>query len=901
MASRNRLNRNDNFMAERRLRPIYEWIDNGNYKKALHELDKLIKKLPSQNCSKALKSLTLVRLGKNQEAETLLNEVRDCKPSDESTLLALTACYRELKKPHMVCEVYEDALLQDATNEELLSNLFMSYVRVCDYKKQQQTALALHKVKPNNPYYFWAVMSIVMQAYQTNDEISKRITLPLAERMVQKYINEEKIDAEQEIQLYLMILDMQKKYKESLDVLNGPLGDKLHRTVGLTQKKIDIYFELEMYTEVNAYIKSLLLKDIDSWIYYTKYFDSLFKIIETKDKYLSYNGDTDTAFHFDSSIEEALLFLDELQKLNSESNYPQRGVYLARLELYSRLKENAYNYMGDPISLFIEYFNIFGQKPCCFFDLRPYMSLLKEESLQKFLKKLDEIVDLKEGEFPKTKPQMERYLSLLQIARYVGNHDLMNVEQKLKLADRLLKCYHRCELFNNNKRSSEIMANDTFVIMMAHLMYDIWVENNRLTYIREAIVVLEYAYSLSPSNFHIKLLLLKFYHMLGASDASNSAYINLEIKNTQLDSLGYLHTFLMFNEGRFQNASKLHSTTVRFFSHNYREVADHLTISYKFGSFIKIIEFVEFREKLKYSINHSLCVVENHFISLLDVDSLEEYLEVVLKMNDVPEIASKCHLGKMINNRDYSVLINYNPPSRCLTLEHSNQTFLHDLRLLEIRAVLLSCIYYSAQMVKQMGTQNIKSISSEVNGFSHDEESLKLEYLDLLNLNLGNLKYLYTQLENDPPTSVPISVFGSFFGSKLFGLEKSKIMLTIIINFIELIKTMGSNVKNSVCMDEWTNKMKVNASDLKNGFEKAIDFCQCIISKTINVNDSSLKLEGRKEVLEILTNMIETINTSCVLLSLAIYFIKSLQNSIVSDSKKIKAKRKNQSILHNFE
>jgi len=51
--------------------------------------------------------------------------------------------------------------------------------------------------------------------------------------------------------------------------------------------------------------------------------------------------------------------------------------------------------------------------------------------------------------------------------------------------------------------------------MMAHLMYDIWVENNRLTYIREATVVLEYAYALSPSNFHIKLLLLKFYHMLG--------------------------------------------------------------------------------------------------------------------------------------------------------------------------------------------------------------------------------------------------------------------------------------------------------------------------------------------------------------------------------------------------
>lgn len=65
----------------------------------------------------------------------------------------------------MICEVYEDALLQDPANEELLSSLFMSYVRVCDYKKQQQTALALHKIKPNNPYYFWAVMSIVMQVF----------------------------------------------------------------------------------------------------------------------------------------------------------------------------------------------------------------------------------------------------------------------------------------------------------------------------------------------------------------------------------------------------------------------------------------------------------------------------------------------------------------------------------------------------------------------------------------------------------------------------------------------------------------------------------------------------------------------------------------------------------------
>jgi len=94
-----------------------------------------------------------------------------------------------------------------------------------------------------------------------------------------------------------------------------------------------------------------LFHSIDSWIYYTKYFDSLFKIIEAKDKYLNCNGNIDFTPHFDSSIEEALQFLDELQKLNSQQNYPQRGVYLARLELYSRLKENAFTYMGKIINL----------------------------------------------------------------------------------------------------------------------------------------------------------------------------------------------------------------------------------------------------------------------------------------------------------------------------------------------------------------------------------------------------------------------------------------------------------------------------------------------------------------------------------------------------------------------
>lgn len=83
-----------------------------------------------------------------------------------------------------VSELYEAAAKADPNNEELLTHLFMSYVRLGDYKKQQQTALNLYKLTHKNPYYFWAVMSIVMQAIHADQKLAKGVILPLAERMV---------------------------------------------------------------------------------------------------------------------------------------------------------------------------------------------------------------------------------------------------------------------------------------------------------------------------------------------------------------------------------------------------------------------------------------------------------------------------------------------------------------------------------------------------------------------------------------------------------------------------------------------------------------------------------------------------------------------------------------------
>ena len=68
----------------------------------------------------------------------------------------------------LIADMYANAAKAAPTNEDILSNLFMAYVRLGDFKKQQQTAMALHRLRPlKNPYYFWAIMSIVMQVCST--------------------------------------------------------------------------------------------------------------------------------------------------------------------------------------------------------------------------------------------------------------------------------------------------------------------------------------------------------------------------------------------------------------------------------------------------------------------------------------------------------------------------------------------------------------------------------------------------------------------------------------------------------------------------------------------------------------------------------------------------------------
>lgn len=136
----------------------------------------------------------------------------------------------------------------------------MSYARINEFGQQQRVAMQLFKLKQKNPYYCWAVMSCLLKAIRSNDRdalANRRISLELAQRMMEKLISDNKLDAEQEAQLYLMILDQQGKYAEQLAFLDDSTGKKIYPGAPI-ELRIRLMKNLKQWPELNQLLKGLL-------------------------------------------------------------------------------------------------------------------------------------------------------------------------------------------------------------------------------------------------------------------------------------------------------------------------------------------------------------------------------------------------------------------------------------------------------------------------------------------------------------------------------------------------------------------------------------------------------------------------------------------------------------------
>merc|ERR1712130_435583 len=110
------------------------------------------------------------------------------------------------------------------------------------------------------------------------------VHLPLAQRKVAKMAVDGKMEQEQEVLLYILVLELREAWSEALEVLEGKLGSKLassasYRTFHRT-KRIEFLQKLGRWREVAELASKEVEEQPDQWAAYTNYLETVRRLTE---------------------------------------------------------------------------------------------------------------------------------------------------------------------------------------------------------------------------------------------------------------------------------------------------------------------------------------------------------------------------------------------------------------------------------------------------------------------------------------------------------------------------------------------------------------------------------------------------------------------------------------------
>ncbi|CAG8443083.1 820_t:CDS:10 [Ambispora leptoticha] len=653
----------NNDVSERKLRPIYDAIDSLNYKGALSQISKLQKKQPDALILKSLKALLLEKIGKSSEALVICNEVKERKPTDETVLQSLTTVYRSLGKRQYlnmfdeeIVQIYENAAKILPNNEEIASHMFMAMVRNDDYKGQQQAALKLHKTfgKRTNRYYFWWIMSLILQAEQA-PAAQSGIIMTIAERMMIKAAEEKRLEEIEEVHLYCNVLLAQNKVKEALEVIEGDIGKKCKDDTEIFRVKQELLLKLENWSSLHTISKNTLIEtNPDDWKSYLTYFDSLFHI----------NGDNSSSTDGDSSsligknFDEARELIKSLQEKESKMDTPMRGPYLAELEFDRRVSLHNKGALDEvSTSHIVDYFRRFASKTCCFEDLQPYLQGFSSERAKKLIDEFNATIDYSQTDDKAKIKNIYKQINLHKVERYFGLTANFDSEETINYANKLWKLYQDSLQYGIDLVDTEDHYGDEFIILGCHALID--------EYKKKAILLLETALLKSKHNFQLQLLLIRLYQILGVYLRPIEIYKTMDIKHIQLDTMSHYIVTRSSSLAFYKEALQSCKDTLPIYRSNVLETPEMIVHAYKYGTYSKVKEFIEFRRELDNSLQRVLSNRESIRLEIIAASQNAKEITDYLNEMDISDLHyNEKFCESLRDNRDFEVMVNFNPSEK---------------------------------------------------------------------------------------------------------------------------------------------------------------------------------------------------------------------------------------------
>lgn len=362
-------------------------------------------------------------------------------------------------------------------------------------------------------------------------------------------------------------------------------------------------------------------------------------------------------------------------------------------------------------------------------------------------------------------------------------------------------------------------------------MYDLAVKMNSTERLVETLHLLNYLLRNSPSNFHAKLLCLQIYHILGCALGAHKIYVSLDVKHVQLDSLGYLHCGHLPISGIISLAKPIYDQTLKFFTASYKDSLEYLAMSYKFGSFSKLQEFMDFRERLSNSLHYSMISVEALIQEIVCFNGSSQQNLLQFQNMKIEPNEDRIKYEELMDNRDLEVMIRWDPmykyssdsgeplkepiPLHEDVKWREKESFVQDTELLQMRSSLLRLVAASVDLV-HAPRGGVTSNTKEHNGHgsSPTVDDVEENYKVLM-ASWAELFLLAKKLNHQPSSSeflvnlLPSRLhfmtqlpYGEVFTSLAqfvhhlwLGSEQAKELSIKLVESIELVRSCLENLK----------------------------------------------------------------------------------------------------------
>ncbi|XP_020102964.1 phagocyte signaling-impaired protein isoform X2 [Ananas comosus] len=543
-----------------------------------------------------------------------------------------------------------------------MMGLFNCYVREYSYVKQQQTAIKMYKMVGEERFLLWAVCSIQLQVLLSN---GGEKLLSLAEALLKKHINSHSLHEPEALAIYISILEQQSKYEAALEVLSGNLGSLIGREEDKLRMQGRLLARACNYAAAAEIFQKVLESCPDDWDSFLNYLGCLledntncFKASTASHTCLPSSVDSQVPKEthlseelFDSRLSSALSVVEKLQKDGHDDCV--RGPYLATIEIERRRHLNGNADDGKFLEALLIYFQRFNHLSCFASDVEMFLQMLtqdeKSELREKFLNILEAL--------PTTPiKRIGQVITIFKVQELSGAMFMESVKELEGTAIKMLEMFCENLPLSRDLDPQENMYGEELLSMASSVLVTLFWRTRNLGYLLEAVLVLEFGLIIRRYIWQYKIPLLHIYSFVGALPLAHDWYGTLEVKNILQETMSHHILPQMLKSPFCSEAADLVKEYLKFMDDHLREAADLTFLAYRHRNYSKVIEFVQFKERLQHSNQYMMARIESVFLQLKQkADSLEEIQAIFQSVNygmKLLELSNEDKLTSLTFNED---------------------------------------------------------------------------------------------------------------------------------------------------------------------------------------------------------------------------------------------------------